>query len=74
MSRRSLLSSCLRSWPQGNARSGTRCWAGKPDLAFLVAGKFLELELTFVDEARFGSSRKSQRILDRRESPNGGLH
>ena len=46
----------------------------EPDLAFLVAGKFLELELTFVDEARFGSPRKAQRILDRRGSPNGASH
>ena len=45
--------------------------AAEPDLAFLVAGEFLELEIAFADEARLTSSRKTQRIVDRREASNG---
>lgn len=45
--------------------------AREPDLSFLVAGKYLELDVAFADEARFASTRKPQRIVDRRQEPNG---
>ena len=38
----------------------------EPDLAYLVAGGFLDLELVFAADAHLGGSRKRQRIVDRR--------
>lgn len=43
--------------------------AREPDLSFLVAGKYLELEMAFADEARLASTRKPRRIVDRRGMP-----
>jgi hypothetical protein len=43
----------------------------EPDLAYLVAGRFLELELEFVDDAHFDGSRKRRRIVDRRGTVDG---
>ncbi len=43
----------------------------EPDLAYLVAGRFLELEIAFVDEAHFDGSRKKQRVVDRRKAVDG---
>jgi phenylacetate-CoA ligase len=43
----------------------------EPDLAYLVGSGLLSLDLDFVDEGRFGSSRKNGRIVDRRGSDDG---
>ena len=43
----------------------------EPDLTFLVASKFLELELAFVDDKYFARRRKPRRIIDRREAADG---
>ena len=43
----------------------------EPDLAYLVAGRFLELEIAFVDEAHFDGARKKQRIVDSRKATDG---
>ena len=46
----------------------------EPDLAYLVAGRYLELELAFVDDAHFDGSRKGRRIVDRRGGTYGADH
>ena len=43
----------------------------EPDLAFLMASRFLALDLTFVDESYFESHRETRRIMDRRRDSNG---
>ena len=44
-----------------------RSLTGKePDLAYLFAGKFVELELAFVDDAHFRDARKEKRVVDLR--------
>ena len=44
----------------------------EPDLAYLVGGKYIELELAFVDEAHFRGTRKSRSIVDLRDATNDG--
>ena len=43
-----------------------RLFRGQPDLDFLVAGEYIELEFSFVDERFIGAARKRKRIADLR--------
>jgi hypothetical protein len=45
--------------------------AREHELSYLVAGGFLGLELAFVDKTYYRSSRKAQRLVDRRGDGNG---
>ena len=56
--------------PQGMASEETRIrrsLTGKePDLAYLFAGKFVELELAFAEDDHFRDARKDRRVVDLR--------
>lgn len=44
-----------------------RSLTGKePDLAYLFAGKFVDFEIAFADDAHFGDGRKDRRVVDLR--------